>query len=99
MGKNTTSYNVDAMTPDEVGAVRVLVKEFISRAKTIDAEVELLKEDKKNLIEEFKEKLDWKTLQAAMKVVKIEQGVQHKDTYDLFVEALTQSGPDGSTIE
>jgi len=97
MGKNT-SYNVDAMTPDEVGAVRTLVKEFTTRLKTIKDEQELLKEDEKNLVEEFKEKLDWKTLQAAMKVVKIEQGVQHKDTYDLFVEALTGTGPDGSTI-
>lgn len=97
MGKNT-SYNVDVMTPDEVGAVRELVKEFTSRLKTIKDEQELLKEDEKNLVEEFKEKLDWKTLQAAMKVVKIEQGVQHRDTYDLFVEALTGKGPDGSTI-
>ena len=29
-----------------------------------------------------------KTLQAALKVIKIQSGVDHKDTYDLFMEAL-----------
>lgn len=82
-------YNVAEMQPDEINALRTLVKEFMERAQTIDNEIETLKEDRKELIEEFKEKLDMKTLQAALKVLKIQQGVQHKDTYDLFIEALT----------
>lgn len=82
-------YNVAELQPDELNALRALVKEFMSKVETIDNEVETLKLDRKELIEEYKEKLDLKTLMAALKVLKIQQGVQHKDTYDLFIEALT----------
>lgn len=77
------------MQPDEIGALRTLVKEFISKIESVDSEIELLKNDRKEIIEEYQEKLDMKTLQAALKVVKIQQGVAHKDAYDLFLEALT----------
>jgi hypothetical protein len=30
-----------------------------------------------------------KTLQAALRVLKIQKGVEHKHTFDLFIEALT----------
>lgn len=84
-----TSKNVADLQPDELNALKALVKEFMERASNIDNEIELLKEDRKELIEEFKEKLDFKTLQAALKVLKIQQGVQHRDTYDLFLEVLS----------
>lgn len=76
------------LQPDELNALKALVKEFMSKVESIDNEVELLKEDRKALIEEYSEKLDYKTLQAALKVVKIESSVVHRDAYDLFVEAL-----------
>ncbi len=82
-------YNVAEMAPDEVNALRALVKEFMDRVSNVDNEIETLKEDRKELIEEFSEKLDMKTLQAALKVLRIQQGVQHRDTYDLFVAVLT----------
>lgn len=82
-------YNTSEMQPDEINALRALVKEFMDRVSNVDNEIELLKDDRKELIEEFSEKLDMKTLQAALKVLRIQQGVQHKDTYDLFIEALT----------
>ena len=87
----TKNYNVAIMQPDEVGALRNLVKEFITKIEAIDNEIELLKGDRKEIIEEYQEKLDMKTLQAALKVLKIQQGVAHKDTYDLFIEALTDA--------
>lgn len=89
MAKAPTQYNVAEMQPDELNALRTLVKEFMTRVANVDNEIELLKDDRKELIEEYKEKLDMKTLQAALKVLRIQQGVQHKDTYDLFIEALT----------
>lgn len=82
-------YNTSEMQPDEINALRALVKEFMDRVSNVDNEIELLKDDRKELIEEFSEKLDMKTLKAALKVLRIQQGVQHKDTYDLFIEALT----------
>lgn len=85
------NYNVAIMQPDEIGALRTLVKEFITKIESIDNEIELLKGDRKEIIEEYTDKLDMKTLQAALKVLKIQQGVSHKDTYDLFIEALTDA--------
>lgn len=92
MGKKLNAdkqYNVSTMQPDELGALKSLVKEFIDRVTNVDNEIAQLKEDRKELIEEYAEKLDMKTLTAALKVLKIQQGVQHRDTYDLFIEALT----------
>lgn len=85
------NYNVAIMQPDEIGALRNLVKEFITKIESIDNEIELLKGDRKEVIEEYTDKLDMKTLQAALKVLKIQQAVAHKDTYDLFIEALTEA--------
>lgn len=81
-------YNVAQLQPDEINALRELVKEFVGKIETVDNEIELLKQDRKELIEEYSEKLDMKTLTAALRVVKIQTGVEHRDTYDLFLEAL-----------
>lgn len=92
MGKQSLAqYNVDQMTPDELGAIKTLVKEFITKIESVDNEVSLLKEDRKELIEEYAEKLDMKTLTMALKVIKIQKGVQHRDTYDLFMSALEEA--------
>jgi uncharacterized protein (UPF0335 family) len=90
MSKRTPkNYNLAMMQPDEIGTLRNLVKEFIKKIEAIDNEIELLKGDRKEVVEEYTDKLDMKTLQAALKVIKIQQNVAHKDTYDLFIEALT----------
>ncbi len=83
------SYDIATMQPDELNALRTLVHEFVERLTNIENEVMLLKDDRKELLEEFSEKLDMKTLQAALRVVKISRGVLFRDTFDMFVEALT----------
>lgn len=89
MPKHVKKQNsVADLQPDEINTLRGLVKEFISKIESIDNEIELLKSDRKEVIEEYSDKLDMKTLQAALRVVKIQQGVEHRDTYDLFIEAL-----------
>lgn len=85
---NIKNYNIAQMQPDEINALRALVKEFTGKLESIDNEVELLKQDRKELIEEYSEKLDFKTLTAALKVAKIQRDVAHKDTFDLFMEVL-----------
>lgn len=82
-------YNVAQLQPDELNSLRDLVKEFINKVENIDNEIELLKQDRKELLEEYSEKLDMKTLTAALKVIKIQNTVTHRDTFDLFVEALS----------
>lgn len=87
MAKKTTS--VADMQPDELKALKVTVKEFMERLMTIKSEQETLKDDEKALIEEFSDKIDMKTLKAAMRVVKIQSQVAHKDAFDNFIEILT----------
>lgn len=87
--QHPTDRHVADLQPDELHALKELVQEFMNRASTIDNEIEQLKADRKELIEEFSEKLDMKTLQAALRVLKIQSTVVHKDTYDVFLEVLT----------
>jgi uncharacterized protein (UPF0335 family) len=87
--ESAKNYNTALLQPDELKALKALVKEFIERVQNVDNEIETLKEDRKTIIEEYQDKLDLKTLQAALKVLKIQQGVQHRDTYDLFMSTLT----------
>lgn len=74
--------------PDELGELKSVVGEFVRRLRNVENELELLKEQRKELIEEFKEKLDMKTLNAAIRTVKIKKKVQYKDTFDTFVNIL-----------
>lgn len=75
--------------PSELGAIRELVAEFIKRLQNIENEITLLREDRKELIEEYKDRVDMPTLQAAIKTVKIREAVAHKDTFDEYLEALS----------
>ncbi|NBW09582.1 MAG: hypothetical protein EBR82_16310 [Caulobacteraceae bacterium] len=81
-------YNVTHLQPDEINALRALVNEFVEKVNNIDNELELLRQDRKEVIEEYSDKLDMKTLQAALRVAKIQKEVAHRDTFDLFMEAL-----------
>ena len=74
--------------PDNLQDLKVVVSEFINKIQAVDNEIEMLKGDRKDIIEEYKEKLDMKTLQAALKVIKITKGVEHKSTFDSFMEVL-----------
>jgi uncharacterized protein (UPF0335 family) len=47
------------------------VKELIERFVSLENELKILKEDKKNLFDEFKEKLDVKAFKAAVQIAKI----------------------------
>ncbi len=88
--KQPKNYNIAIMQPDEIGALRTLVKEFVTKINAVDNEIELLKGDRKEIIEEYTDKLDMKTLQAALKVTKIQNEVAHRDTFDMFLEALNE---------
>lgn len=74
--------------PDELNELTKLVVEFVDRLKSIENEIELLKDSQKELLEEYSDRLDIKTLQAAMRTVKIKKKVGYKDTFDTFVGIL-----------
>lgn len=83
------NYNVAEMMPDELSALKALVKEFIGKVENVDNEIETLKEDRRELLDEYKEKLDTQTLAIALRVLKLRSRVAHKDTFDMFMEVLT----------
>ena len=87
--KSSPDKSVAELMPDEINALRALVQEFMGKINTIDNEIETLKQDRKDVIEAYSEKLDMKTLQLALRVLKLQSGVMNQDTYDLFVEVLT----------
>ena len=64
---------------------------FVKRLRQIESELEDLKNAKKDLIEDYKEKLDTKTLNTVLRVLKAESKVEHKDTYDQYKNTLEGS--------
>lgn len=76
--------------PDELGALSKLVVEFVEKFKSIENEIDLLKDSQKELFEEYEDKLDIKTLKSAMRTVKIKKNVNHMETYEAFCDILDQ---------
>lgn len=95
MPKKKTDVNVAELQPDEINELKKVVGEFMKRLASLENEMETLKDDRKDLIEEFSEKLDMKTLQAAIKQVKLQNSVERKDTFDLFIEVLKDDVTNG----
>jgi uncharacterized protein (UPF0335 family) len=68
--------------------LKEVAREFLDRLNTIDNELSTLKEDRKELMDEYSKKLDMKTFKAAIQVNKIKKQVEHEDTFDVFLEIL-----------
>ena len=77
-----------ASMPASLTELEPLVREFVEKLKVIKNEQETLKQDEKELIEAYTDKLDMKTLKAAMRVVAVREKVSQKDTFDTLVEVL-----------
>lgn len=78
----------DAM-PSSITELRPVVEEFTNRLRVLEHEIETLNEQKKELVEEYSDRLDTKTLKLALRAVALKDKVQHKDTFDTFVTILT----------
>lgn len=77
--------------PSSITELEPIVKEFVEKYEQLTNEEELLKIDKKELVEEYSTKLDMKTLQLALKALKLKSKVQHANTFDCFMEILERS--------
>jgi hypothetical protein len=84
-------HGVDSM-PASLTELEPIVREFVEKLRTIKNEQELLKQDEKALLEEYAEKLDMKTLKAAMRVVAVREKIERKDAFDTLVEVLERIG-------
>jgi hypothetical protein len=76
------------MQPDEINQLRLVLQEYLTRKQNILNEIDTLKGDLKTLDEEFADKLDIKHIKLAEKHFNVQANVTHKDTFDLFVEAM-----------
>ncbi len=91
MSETTTKSDLDTLPdtqPTEFKELTALVQEFTDKLKNIENEIQLLNDDKKQLLLDYTGKLDVKTLQKAMRVASIREKVEHKDTFDTFVNIL-----------
>ena len=88
--KRNRAPQVDIATlqPTELNELKNLVKNYLARKENIEVEIEGLKESLKDLKEEFEGKVDIKTLDQVLKVLKIESAVAHKSNFDSFYEVL-----------
>lgn len=78
--------------PSSITDLEPLVREFVEKLKAIKNAQESYKLDEKELIEEYSEKLDMKTLKAAMRVVAVKEKVERKETFDTLVQVLENIG-------
>lgn len=76
--------------PLESGELRTLLSEFLERYKNIENEISTLKEDHKFLVEEYEDKVDSKTLKQAIRLMKLLDSVENKDTFDLYTSVLEE---------
>jgi signal transduction histidine kinase len=65
-----------------------LVRDFVKRLHVLKLEEETIKVAIKDLKDEYKEKIDLKTLNKAMKYIKIEHDVDARDTFDSMVDLI-----------
>lgn len=86
--RKQTEENLPDREPGSITELEPIIREFVDRLKVLEHEEENLKEQKKELVEEFSDRLDTKTLKAALRMAALKEKVQHKDTFDKYTEVL-----------
>jgi uncharacterized protein (UPF0335 family) len=52
-----------------------IVQELVEKIASIDNEMKMLQEDRKTLLEDYKDKLDIKAFKAALRIIKLRENV------------------------
>ena len=65
-----------------------LVVELLEKLDTIDNEMGLLREDRKETLDDYKEKLDLKVFRAAMRILKIRQKTDNNIAVDEMLDTM-----------
>jgi uncharacterized protein (UPF0335 family) len=61
-----------------------IIKELVEKLNTVGNEIKLLQEDRKELLEEYKEKLDLKAFKAALRIVKARENVDQNELENIL---------------
>jgi uncharacterized protein (UPF0335 family) len=64
-----------------------IVQELIEKITSIDNEIKLLQDDRKELLEEYKNKIDIKAFKAALRIIKLRENVDGSEL-DSILDAL-----------
>jgi len=81
------SKDVD-IHPSSLTELKPIVRDFIEKLESLEHEIELLNEQRKELFEEYEDKIDIKELKAALRVHKIMKKVSHKDAFESYCSIL-----------
>jgi uncharacterized protein (UPF0335 family) len=63
------------------------VRELVEKITQIDNEIKLLQEDRKEILDDYKDKLDLKAFKAALRIVKLRENVDGTEL-DNILEVL-----------
>lgn len=77
-------------------ANKQIVHELVERILRIEGEITLLQDDKKSLLADYKDKIDVKAFNAALRVARIKQKLN--DTSEEEFESLVKSVEDKITV-
>lgn len=60
------------------------VRELVEKITQIDNEIKLLQEDRKEILEDYKDKLDLKAFKAALRIVKLRENVDNTELENIL---------------
>jgi|LakMenEpi03Aug12_release.lakeMendotaPanAssembly.Ray.scaffolds.fasta_scaffold537415_3 uncharacterized protein (UPF0335 family) len=66
---------------------KAAIAELVERIKQIDNEIKLLQEDRKTVLDDYKDKLDIKAFKAALRIVKLRKDVDEQEL-DSIIDVL-----------
>ena len=70
---------------------KTVVCELVEKISQIDNEIKLLQTDRKEVIDDYKDKLDIKAFKAAMRIVKLRESVDDKIELDNILLVLDEA--------
>jgi len=70
---------------------KTVVCELVEKISQIDNEIKLLQTDRKEVIDDYKDKLDIKAFKAAMRIVKLRESVDDKTELDNILLVLDEA--------
>ena len=77
-----------ALHDDKAPELRETIAEFARRLQNVEAEMSELRERKKELVEEFRTRLDLKSFTLAMRVAKAKAAVVHEFEFETMLDVL-----------
>ena len=65
-----------------------VIREFVEKLTKVENEISLLRQDRKDIIDEFRDKIDVKTFAAALRIAKIREKVSDENFLDAIVNTI-----------